>query len=137
MKKKLNERFDISDVSKTLIEVEEIRNIISGCVGEYEFKKTLKKVKDGTLDGFRGEVVYGLIEDCIHEGGEEVESFGIHSSGVDHRIEVVIYEYLGIYFIEGMYLDPIGYFYSREAAKSFGYYYWDKDKKTQDWREDL
>jgi hypothetical protein len=137
MKNKQIERFDIPDISKFLIGIEEIRNIIWEYVGEGDLKKTLRKIEEGTLDGFPAEVIYGLIEDCIHEGGEEVESFGIHSRDIEHQIDVVIYEYSGIFFVEGMHLDPIGYFFSKEAAKSFAYSHWDKDKKTQDWREDL
>jgi hypothetical protein len=137
MKKKLDEKYDIQDISKALVEVGEIRSVIWEYVGEQDFKKTLKKVKEGSLEDFRAEVIYGLIEDCIHEGGWEVGSFGIYSRDVDHPVEMVIYEYCGIYYIEGMYLDPIGYFYSKEAAASFGSKQWNKDKKTQDWREDL
>lgn len=137
LKKSLTEKVDLLEISKVLTEVEEIRSVISENVSEEEFKKTLKQVKEGKLDGFRGEVIYGFIEDCIREGGEEVDSFSINRGGIDHQVELVIYEYFGIYFIEGMYLDPIGYFYTKEAAISFAYHHWNKDKKTQDWRQDL
>ncbi len=137
MKKNLPEIFGITEISKKLVEIEDVRNVIWEYVGEENLKKTLKKIKEGTLESFQGEVIYGLIEDCIHEGREEVGSFGIHSNGIEHQIEIIIYKYYGIYFIEGMYLDPTGYFYSRDAAISFGRHHWIKDKKTQDWREDL
>ena len=137
MKKKLDEKYDIPDVSKALIDVAEVRSVIWEYVGEEDFKKTLKKVREGSLEGYRAEVIYGLIEDCIHEGGEEVGSFSVYSRDIDHQVELVIYEYFGIFFIEGMYLDPIGYFFSKEVAASFGSKQWNKDRKTQDWREDL
>jgi hypothetical protein len=110
--------FSLEEVLSILAESPRVANRLKEKFGPKLSKSALLMLRRAKLTGDLGDTVYGFLLDEIPNNAEEV--FTIYAWGsAAGAYSVSVVEYEGVFFVQAPDFDDVGYFTSKEDAKSY------------------
>ena len=113
---------DLGTAIKVLAKSRAVQALVKSSVGAAQFSDTLMRMKTGTLQGIIGDDIQDLLADAILNDSKVVWSRVIRQPHDNYPIDV--YEFHGVFWVNALEYDPVGYFLSKQNAVSYAWSEW-------------
>lgn len=114
---------DLADACKVLAKSRSVQALLKEEVGSDSYPEAHKLMKAGKLDGDLGATVHDLLLDTIEDQATTVWSGFIHNDSDNWPVRVN--EYHGVFWVDALESEPVGYFLDKACAISFARSNWD------------
>lgn len=114
---------DLDAACEALAESAEVKALVRKKVGQKNLATAIAQMQAGKLEGPLGDMLRDFLSDTIEYESEAVWS-GLIPQEYD-EYSVTVMEFHGVFWVQAMEHDPIGYFLSQDQAVSFTLSNWD------------
>jgi hypothetical protein len=114
---------DLGAACKVLVESTAVQALVKKKVGEKHLPAAMALMKAGKLEGPLGDKLHDFLSDTIENKSDAVWSGLIPQEDDEYPVNVMAFH--GVFWVQAMEYDPIGYFLSEDDAVSFTRSNWD------------